>query len=121
MSVETFEFDPDAIVGSIKVSAEAELHFAKQLQGSDNTAIRLSLKESGCSGYMYVIEEVSAAEDSDKKRCLNNGVELYVASTHLAKLRDLEVDYVKKGLNYNLVLNNPNSKHACGCGESFSF
>ena len=31
-----------------------------------------------------------------------------------------DIDYVKKGLNSELVFNNPNISAKCGCGESFS-
>jgi Fe-S cluster assembly iron-binding protein IscA len=36
-------------------------------------------------------------------------------------LRNTEIDLVDKGLGQKqLVFNNPNIKHSCGCGESFS-
>jgi iron-sulfur cluster assembly protein len=32
----------------------------------------------------------------------------------------MDVDYVKQGLNYKFVFNNPNQTGQCGCGESFT-
>ena len=32
----------------------------------------------------------------------------------------MQVDYVKQGLNYKFIFNNPNQTGQCGCGESFT-
>jgi Fe-S cluster assembly iron-binding protein IscA len=31
------------------------------------------------------------------------------------------LDFVKEGVNHNLVFKNPNVENECGCGESFTF
>lgn len=115
MSVETFSHED-----AIQVSPGAALHFQKQLERSGRAAIRLSLKESGCTGYKYVIDEVEKAEQGDLSVSLDNGVRVYIAPENLSALHGTLVDYVQQGLNYNLVLNNPNVAESCGCGESFS-
>jgi len=106
---------------AINVTTSAATHFKKQLEKSANKAIRVSLKESGCTGYKYVIDEVQAAEEGDLTIELDNGVSVYLNPSNLAALQGTVIDYQQQGLNYNLVLNNPNVKDACGCGESFSF
>ena len=35
-------------------------------------------------------------------------------------LKGMHVDYVKQGLNYKFIFNNPNQTGQCGCGESFT-
>lgn len=115
MSVETF-----GTADVVSVTAAAAEHFREQLGKKHAQAIRISLKESGCTGYMYVIDEVDAGQSEDLKTVLENGVELYIDSAHLAAIQGTVVDYVKQGINRTLVLNNPNVKAACGCGESFS-
>lgn len=126
MSVESFNPDILAFAQSIEVSSEAEQHFQRQLEKSGNLAIRLSLKESGCTGFKYVIDEVAQDQiaehqQSDIAKQLANGVNLYIATANIGSLRGLRIDYVQQGLNKNLVMENPNVKDACGCGESFSF
>jgi len=116
MTVETFSHQ-DALT----VTDEAAKHFQQQLEKSGHAAIRISLKESGCTGYKYVIDEVDDKEEADLHIGLNNGVAVYVAPANMAALQGTVVDYQQQGLNFNLVLNNPNVKDACGCGESFSF
>lgn len=115
MSVQTF-----GVSDVVNVTPAAAQHFLEQLTKKGAKAIRISLKESGCTGYMYVIDEVETAALNDLKMVLNNGVELFVDPSHLTALQGTVVDYVKQGLNQNLVMQNPNVKAACGCGESFS-
>lgn len=121
MSVENFNPSQQSIASTISVTPQAAEHFRLQLQKSQKAAIRLSLKESGCTGFMYVMDEVASPQEKDIDIPLENGVHLYIDPANIVALRGLEVDYVQQGLNKNLIMNNPNVKDACGCGESFSF
>ena len=116
MSVETFEMNE-----VVTITDSAAEHFRKQIERESVKAIRISLKESGCTGFKYVIDEVDSPEADDITMTLNNGVFLYVDSKHIGAIRGTVVDYVQSGLNRNLVMNNPNVKNECGCGESFNF
>lgn len=120
MTVQTFESDLCAWLNSICATPAALQHIQQQLQKSQKNALRLSLIESGCTGFKYVIEEVLAAQQGDLCKTLGEGVDLFVAPEHLPALKGLQIDYEKVGLNRNLVMNNPNVKDACGCGESFN-
>lgn len=115
MTVETFSAEQ-----SITVTNAAADHFARELTKKGGQAVRISLQQSGCTGFKYVIDEVEASEDGDLKIVLDNGVAVYLDPKHLAAINGTVVDYVQQGLNKNLVLNNPNVKDMCGCGESFS-
>lgn len=115
MSVESF-----SVSDAIQVTPAAAEHFAKQLQQSGKAAVRLSLKESGCTGYMYVIDEVDSPEEGDLTIALPNDVAVYVDPSRLDAIRGTVVDYRLEGINRNLILDNPNVKAACGCGESFN-
>lgn len=121
MTVQTFYSDNEQWLASIEATEAALQHVRKQLDKSKKKALRLSLQESGCTGYKYVLEEVMQAQDGDLCRQFAHDVQLYVAPEHLAALKGLVIDYEKVGLNRNLVMNNPNVKDECGCGESFNF
>ncbi len=115
MSVEVF----DVKVAPISITPAAERHLIKQLGLSGKKGIRLSVKESGCTGFMYVMDEVDAGEPSDialQEAALN----LWLDPDSLPILRGTQVDFVFEGLNRVLKFNNPNVTAACGCGESFS-
>lgn len=115
MSVETFELSD-----MISVTAAASGHFSQQLIRTGSTAIRIGVKESGCTGYKYIISDVKECEANDLKITLDNGVNLVIQPEHLAAIRGTTIDYVQEGVNKNLVMQNPNVKDECGCGESFS-
>jgi len=119
MSVETFDIQQAG--NTVSVTPAAAEHFRKQLAVQNRAGVRLSLKKSGCTGYKYVIEEVDEPEEGDMTVRLDNGVELYLGARNLGALSGMELDYVQEGVNRKLVINNPNAKDACGCGESFSF
>lgn len=115
MTVETFN-----LTDTIKVTPDAAAHFAGQLEKSGGKAVRISLKESGCSGFMYAIDEIEGPEQGDIVKTLDNGVMLYFDPADAAALRGAEIDYTREGLNQTLKIDNPNVTDACGCGASFS-
>lgn len=120
MTVQSFDANPAEWLNSITVTDEALQHLRKQLQKQAKAGVRLSLKESGCTGFKYVIEEVSGPVAGDLEKVLGDSVMLYIAPEHMSALKGLQIAYEQTGLNRNLVMNNPNVKDACGCGESFN-
>lgn len=115
MSVETFDTSQ-----ALQVTEAAARHFRRKLAAAGKTAVRISVKESGCTGYKYVLEEVDAARGGDARISLDNGMCIYVAAEALAVLRGTQVDLAREGINTVLRFNNPNVVAECGCGESFS-
>ncbi len=115
MSIETF--NPGQ---SVTATAAAQEHFRQQLQGKPADGIRLSVKESGCTGFMYTVDLVAGAESEDLVIELDNGIKLFVDRAALPVVNGTEIDLVKEGLNRNLTFKNPNVSEQCGCGESFN-
>jgi iron-sulfur cluster assembly accessory protein len=116
MSVETFDVSSDVI----SVTPEAARHLKHQVESKGASAVRISVKESGCTGYMYVMEEVDTGESSDVTVDLDNGMHVYVDAASIGFLRGTQLDYVREGINRTLKFRNPNVTAACGCGESFA-
>ena len=94
--------------------ARAYLTKQEQAQG-----LRLSVRNTGCSGYMYTIG-LADQIDADDQVFESQGVKVVVSAKSLPYLDGIEVDYAKQGLNEGFRFNNPNAKEMCGCGESFS-
>lgn len=115
MTVETFE-----VQGPLRVTAAASEHFRNSLASAGKPALRISVQESGCTGFKYVMEEVDAGESDDAQMTLTNGVQLFIATDALEFLRGTELDLSREGINKVLKFNNPNVVAECGCGESFS-
>ncbi|WP_323815462.1 iron-sulfur cluster assembly accessory protein [Cellvibrio sp. NN19] len=111
-------FDPQQ---PVQVTPAAAAHFKRQLgSAKDAKAVRLSVKQSGCTGWMYVVDLVEEAKTDDVHMQLEEGVELLVDAKSLSVVSGTEIDYVTEGLNRQLKFNNPRVKDYCGCGESFS-
>lgn len=80
--------------------------------------IRIGVRTTGCSGLAYVLEYVDNTNDDDTV-FNSNDVKVIVDGKSLPILGDLDVDYVRQGLNEGFEFNNPAAKDHCGCGESF--
>jgi len=116
MTVEVFDVKDKQL---ITVTDAAAGHLQSQLNSMGKEALRLSVKESGCTGYMYVLEEVTSGQAEDITVGLENGMQVFIDAGSVPFLRGTELDLVEKGPNRVLQFNNPNVSVACGCGESF--
>ena len=101
------------------LSNSAMTHISDLLKKNNSSGVRVSVKPSGCSGYAYDLSFVQKAEKDDYKACVED-IDLFISEESLIFLKGTEIDYVTKGLNSELVFNNPNISAKCGCGESFS-
>lgn len=116
MSVETFNPSQDAV----KITDSAARHFARQLERENAGAVRLSVKESGCTGYMYVMDLVDEPVEGDLVLNVSEQVKIFLDQKSLPILQGTEVDYALEGVNRTVKFKNPNAKDMCGCGESFN-
>lgn len=86
----------------------------------ENPAFRISVKKTGCSGYMYVPEIVNTKKETDIE-IREPDLLIYIDRDSLPMLDGTVVDYVQKNLGLSqLIFNNPNAESLCGCGESFN-
>lgn len=81
--------------------------------------LRIGVTESGCSGYSYALDFADSVADTDTV-IEQDGVKVIVDNDSLPFLDDMQLDFVKQGLNQSFKFNNPNVVSSCGCGESFS-
>jgi iron-sulfur cluster assembly accessory protein len=115
MSVKSF--DPSK---PIQMSDAAVAHFRSQLSRSGDLGVRISVKQSGCSGLAYVIEGAPAASAGDITLAFDDDLQVFLAAEALEAVRGTTIDLVREGVNHTLKLENPNVKGECGCGESFN-
>jgi iron-sulfur cluster assembly protein len=80
--------------------------------------IRIGIRTTGCSGLAYVLEYVDRVNEEDTV-FTSQDVSVIVDAKSLPILGNLDVDYVRQGLNEGFEFNNPSEKDRCGCGESF--
>lgn len=120
MSVQTFDQTPEQLAATILVTEAASDHLRVHLAQKGKQGVRLSLKEAGCTGFKYQIDEVDEAQPGDIEVPTAKGVRVFVDPLRVAAFKGLQIDYVQQGLNKQLLMINPNIKDECGCGESFS-
>lgn len=82
-------------------------------------ALRIGVKQTGCSGYAYtydfadeVLADDQLFEGFDAKVVLDKDTMKYIDGSSL--------DFVTEGLKQVFKVENPKVTAMCGCGESFS-
>ena len=121
MSVEAY--DPkivDPAAQAVTVTPAALEHFRRQLGTQVGKSVRVSVKKSGCTGFMYVIDMVESGKEDDLVYHLDEQVDLLISRDSIGVLNGAQIDLVKEGINKQIKFINPNVKDQCGCGESFS-
>jgi iron-sulfur cluster assembly accessory protein len=86
---------------------------------SDTHALRVAVVGGGCSGFSYQLDFDDTSQDGDEV-VEYEGVTVRVDPTSAQYLRGIEIDYVSSLSGGGFKFVNPNAKHTCGCGSSFS-
>ena len=105
---------------NITITDSASAHIRNQLQQTQAQYLRLGVKESGCNGFMYMLDYLEAPEGGDQCFEFDQDVKVCVAAADAEMVLGTEVDMITQGLNSALVFKNPNATSYCGCGESFA-
>jgi len=105
----------------ITITENAVKHIQNIMQRHESPiGFRLSIKQTGCTGYMYVPEVISEEKPDDIKIAASQGLTIYLDPQCEKIVNGMEIDFVQKDLGMQqLVFNNPNVAGLCGCGESF--
>ncbi len=85
----------------------------------DSSFLKIGVKGGGCSGYSYSFDFVSEPNDDDRTFEFTN-TKVCIDSTSYFFLNGMEIDYEEEAFKSGIIINNPNAKRSCGCGESFS-
>ena len=105
---------------NINITDQARGHIRKQLDMTQAEFLRLGVKESGCNGFMYMLDYLESPESTDICIDFPDNVRVCVSEADIAMVSGTEVDMITQGLNSALVFKNPNATSYCGCGESFA-
>ena len=99
---------PDAIAKVKAILAERK----------EDAGLRIAIIGGGCSGFQYqmTLDKEPQAEDDVMDM---EGLKVFIDKKSLLYLNGTTVDYVNGANGSGFKFDNPNSKAACGCGESF--
>ena len=104
---------------SITLTQSAAQRIAEQIEKNKAIALRFGAKESGCSGFSYVMDFAESIENDDIV-FENYEVKVVIDPKSLSILDGTQIDYVSEGLNQTFKFTNPKATDECGCGESFA-
>ena len=112
-----------AITATTKAVAEVKRLKEKRLaEGKTPEGLRIGIRGGGCTGFAYLFEWADKpAAATDKVFEFEEGVRIFVDPKSLVYLDGTELDFVTNIMGYGFKFNNPNTKGACGCGESVQF
>jgi iron-sulfur cluster assembly protein len=82
--------------------------------------IHIGIRTTGCSGLAYTLEYLDSVDNLDPgyQRVVDDFC-IYISEKDMPYFKDLEIDYVRQGLNEGFEFRNQAEKDRCGCGESF--
>jgi len=103
----------------ITLTKPAASRIADQIIKNEAIALRFAAKESGCSGYSYVMDFANEIDEQDVV-FEQHDVKIVVDPKSLGILKGTQIDYVSEGLNQTFKFSNPKATDQCGCGESFA-
>mmetsp|Transcript_19881 Transcript_19881/g.60228 ORF Transcript_19881/g.60228 Transcript_19881/m.60228 type:complete len:156 (-) Transcript_19881:58-525(-) len=95
----------------------------REAKGDEELHLRLAVESGGCSGFQYSFEMEGAGEvdDEEDRLFLRDGATVVVDEASLEFVRGATVDFAQELIRSAfVVVNNPNSESACGCGNSFA-
>lgn len=100
---------------------DAEKRIVKWLQDNNAKSIKISMKTAGCTGLMYEVVIADGFDPVTDFAVKHNGFDVIIEHQYLHALKGATLDYITEGFNSHFeIVNNPNEKAKCGCGESFS-
>jgi iron-sulfur cluster insertion protein len=109
------------IITSLNLTDSASLRIKNVISNNEDRAakFRVYVTGGGCSGFQYGFKfDSEAAFDDDIIEFKEFSVLL--DSMSYPYLYGATVDYVEDLSGAKFVINNPNAKTTCGCGESFT-
>ena len=104
---------------SITVTESAKTRILNLVETSVSNKFRVYVTGGGCSGFQYGFKfDQEIAFDDDEINFTDFSVVL--DSLSYPYLYGSTLDFVEDLSGSKFVINNPNAKTTCGCGESFS-
>ena len=104
---------------SITVTESAKTRILNLIETSDSNKFRVYVTGGGCSGFQYGFKfDQETAFDDDEINFTDFSVVL--DSLSYPYLYGSTLDFVEDLSGSKFVINNPNAKTTCGCGESFT-
>ncbi len=104
---------------SVTLTDSAAARVRRHLSDGEEKSLRFGVRETGCSGFAYVLDFVDDANSDD--HVFNScGIRIVVDRGSLDFIDGTTIDLKTDELGETFIFVNPNASAECGCGESFT-
>ena len=110
---------PDTPEVTVTANAVRRIHYLRQKENRPGAALRLRIIAGGCSGMQYRMDLAETPRPTDVIVTAEDA-KVFVDPKSMVYLRGSTVDYEEDLLGGQFKITNPNAKHACSCGLSFT-
>ncbi len=109
--------EPSQVI--ITANAVRRIHYLRQKESRPEAALRLRIIAGGCSGMQYRMDLAETPRPTDIVIAAEDA-KVFVDPKSMVFLHGSTVDYEEDLLGGQFKITNPNAKHACSCGLSFT-
>lgn len=105
---------------TVSEAAAAKARQLAERDGRPGAALRIRVTAGGCSGFSYVLGFEDAPADDDQVILGPAGFRVLVDPASAPIVSGSTLEFNDALLGGGLTMVNPQAKHECACGESFS-
>lgn len=103
----------------ITEKAAEQIRKIAETEGKSGFGLRISVQAGGCAGHSYQMDFEETPEKSDVV-IEAHGLKLFYSSDLDSLIHGTTIDYREALQGAGFVMQNPNAKTSCGCGQSFA-
>ncbi len=100
-------------------NAVRRIQYLRQKESRPEAALRLRIIAGGCSGMQYRMDLAETPRTTDVVITAEDA-KVFVDPKSLVYLQGSTLDYEEDLLGGQFKITNPNAKHSCSCGLSFT-
>ncbi len=104
---------------TVTSNAVRRIHYLRDKEKRPEAALRLRIIAGGCSGMQYRMDLAESPRPTDIIIAAEDA-KVFVDPKSLVYLHGSTLDYEEDLLGGQFKITNPNAKHACSCGLSFT-
>ncbi len=103
----------------VTANAVRRIQYLRHKENRPDAALRLRIIAGGCSGMQYRMDLAETPRPTDIVIAAED-TKVFVDPKSMVYLQGSTVDYEEDLLGGQFKITNPNAKHACSCGLSFT-
>jgi iron-sulfur cluster assembly protein len=112
--------DTIAPIITVTEAAASKARALAARDGQPDAALRVRVTAGGCSGFSYALSLEDDPADGDQVVLGPGGLRVLIDQASAPIVMGSTLEYQESMMGGGLKMVNPQAKHECACGESFS-